>query len=219
MKTSRITQIKNELRQVLLQTRIGMTCRLPVLLLLASMVAVHAGDFSYMINNDQTVTITGYTGPGGAVTIPNAINNLPVVSIGQMAFYRCASLASVLIPNGVTSIKASAFYSCISLTSVTIPNSVVSIEASAFYSCTSLASVTIQDNSPGGSSAFYSYPRLANIGDSAFYSCTSLTKICFEGNAPILGSNVFAGDNNLTVYYVAGTTGWGPTFGGRPTAQ
>jgi len=27
---------------------------------------------------------------------------------------------------------------------------------------------------------------------------------------------VFGGDNNLTVYYLPGTTGWGSTFSGRP---
>ena len=30
-------------------------------------------------------------------------------------------------------------------------------------------------------------------------------------------SYVFSGDNNATVYYLPGTTGWGSTFGGRPT--
>jgi len=30
---------------------------------------------------------------------------------------------------------------------------------------------------------------------------------------------VFYNDDNVIVYYVAGTTGWGPTFSGRPTAQ
>jgi hypothetical protein len=29
---------------------------------------------------------------------------------------------------------------------------------------------------------------------------------------------VFTGDTNATVYYLPGTTGWGATFGGRPTA-
>ena len=29
---------------------------------------------------------------------------------------------------------------------------------------------------------------------------------------------MFNGDNNATVYYLPGTTNWGPTFGGRPTA-
>jgi hypothetical protein len=28
---------------------------------------------------------------------------------------------------------------------------------------------------------------------------------------------VFDGDINATVYYLLGTTGWGPTLGGRPT--
>ncbi|SPE58148.1 hypothetical protein SBV1_2720012 [Verrucomicrobia bacterium] len=52
----------------------------------------------------------------------------------------------------------------------------------------------------------------------AFFGCTSLTRVYFEGNAPSLGgSSVFTGDNNATVYYLPGTTGWGPTFGGLPT--
>src|SRR5262249_39456890 len=31
------------------------------------------------------------------------------------------------------------------------------------------------------------------------------------------GETVFHQDPGLTVYYLAGTKGWGPTFGGRPT--
>jgi hypothetical protein len=41
----------------------------------------------------------------------------------------------------------------------------------------------------------------------------------FNGNAPSLsGSDVFTEDNHATVYYLPGTTGWGATYGGRPTA-
>jgi hypothetical protein len=42
--------------------------------------------------------------------------------------------------------------------------------------------------------------------------------VYFKGNAPSLGSSVFLNDNNATIYYLPGTTGWGATFGGRPTA-
>ena len=35
---------------------------------------------------------------------------------------------------------------------------------------------------------------------------------------PALAGRVFQGDNHATVYYLPGTTGWGATFGGRPTA-
>jgi hypothetical protein len=43
-----------------------------------------------------------------------------------------------------------------------------------------------------------------------------LTAAYFKGDAPSADSSVFAGDNNVTVYYLLGTTGWGATYGGRP---
>ena len=46
-------------------------------------------EFNYTTNNG-TITITGYTGPGGAVTIPSTINGLPVTSIGD----RCVLIAA-----------------------------------------------------------------------------------------------------------------------------
>jgi hypothetical protein len=61
-----------------------------------------------------------------------------------LAFYACTSLASVTIPNSVTSIGEGAFYGCTSLTNVTIPNSVTNIGAWAFFDCESLTSVTFQ---------------------------------------------------------------------------
>jgi hypothetical protein len=40
-----------------------------------------------------------------------------------------------------------------------------------------------------------------------------------EGSAPSLGgTNVFVHDNNVTVYYLPETTGWGTNFAGVPTA-
>ena len=45
-----------------------------------------------------------------------------------------------------------------------------------------------------------------------------MTSVYFEGNAPSLGQDVFSGADNVTVYYQPGATGWGATFGGRPTA-
>jgi hypothetical protein len=113
---------------------------------------------------------------------------------------------SYTIPNGTTSIGDWAFYQCMSLTRITIPNSVTRIWNWAFAYCTSLTSVTIGNG-------------VTNVGDAAFNSCPSLTGVYFAGNAPSLGgSSVFSGDNNATVYYLPGTSGWGSTFGGRPTA-
>jgi hypothetical protein len=47
------------------------------------------------------------------VTIPDS-----VTWIGQFAFYKCSSIASVTIPNSITSIGEFAFYKCSSLKSI-----------------------------------------------------------------------------------------------------
>ncbi len=67
---------------------LGAARLLPWLLVLALITAVQAQDYTYTTNNG-TITITQYTGPGGAVTIPDTINGLPVTSIGDQAFSGC----------------------------------------------------------------------------------------------------------------------------------
>jgi len=140
-------------------------------------------------------------GLGGSYTIPNS-----VTSIGGVAFAGCASLTNVMIPNSVTTMGEGAFVECTSLTSVTIPRSVTSIANSAFSGCTSLKSVTIPDS-------------VTSIASYAFVDCISLTNVYFTSNAPspIYDSTVFSYDP-ATVYYLPGTTGWGATFDGLPTA-
>ena len=108
------------------------------------------------------------------------------------------------IPGSVTSIGDSAFSDCFQLTSVTIPSSVTAIGDSAFYRCSSLTSVTI----PGS---------VTGIGDSAFAGCSGLTNATMGGNAPGVGQYAFD-STPATVYYQPGTTGWGSSFGGIPTA-
>ncbi|MDI9383201.1 MAG: leucine-rich repeat domain-containing protein [Verrucomicrobiota bacterium] len=85
-----------------------------------------------------------------------------------------------------------------------IPDSVTSIGDETFYSSRSLTSVTIPDS-------------VTSIGDSAFYECSGLTEVYFKGNAPLADRWVFFGAEP-TIYYLEGTTGWGETFAGRPTA-
>ena len=53
--------------------------------LLVTAVDSQAGDFTYQTSGG-VVTITGYTGPGGDVVIPDTIEGLPVTNIGNWAF-------------------------------------------------------------------------------------------------------------------------------------
>jgi hypothetical protein len=157
---------------------------------------VQAQDYTYTTNADNiTLTITGYTGSGGAVRIPTNIDGLTVTSIGPIAFFACWSLASVTIPDSVTYIGYEAFCECDYLTSVTISDSVTGIGQKAFCLCGSLANITI------GSS-------VTNIGDLAFYECPWLTGVYFRGNAPSASSTAFYLENTPTAYYLPGTTGW-----------
>jgi hypothetical protein len=65
---------------------------------------------------------------------------------------------------------------------------------------------------------------ITNIGTQAFSQCTSLHQAYFQGNAPSVNGGSGSADNTVfsgesgTVYYLPGTTGWGTTFGGWPTA-
>ena len=114
-----------------------------------------------------------------SITIPNS-----VTSIGGGAFSGCSSLTSVTIPNSVTSIGNDAFYGCSSLTSVAIPSSVTSIGESAFEGCSSLTSVII----PNG---------VTNI-DGVFYGCSSLTSVTIPNSITSIGGYTFYGCSSLT---------------------
>ena len=65
-----------------------------MLLLLVLSAAVPAQDF-LCTTNEGAITITGYLGPGGDVTIPDTMDGLPVTSVGDLAFYKCSNLATV----------------------------------------------------------------------------------------------------------------------------
>lgn len=159
----------------------------------------YSTNFTYITSNaiittNGSITITNYTGQGGAVTIPNTISGYPVTEIGPGAFENSGTLASIVIGTNVTAIDADAFLGCASLSNLTIPPGVVNIGSEAFYECGSLSSVTI----PGS---------VTNLADLAFADCYNLSALYFEGNAPSLGLVVFNLDP-LTVYYLATTSGW-----------
>ena len=100
------------------------------------------GDFEYSVRDDGTVEITGYSGSAEKVDIPEKIDGKSVTRIGDEAF-EYSRLASITIPDSVTSIGSYAFYFCTNLRSVTIPDNGTKIYRRAFFNCTSLKSVTI----------------------------------------------------------------------------
>ena len=177
---------------------------LPALLLFA-LPAVAQAQFNFTTNNGA-ITITKYTGPGGAVTIPSATNGYPVTSIGSNAFYTQFSMTNVTIPDSVTSIGNWAFYSCSGLTSITLPNNITSIGDDAFFYCSGLKSVTFPNGVTNiGTQAFQSC-NLTNVtlpnsvitvGVRAFYVCSGLTSVYIGTNVANIGVDAFTGGGSL----------------------
>ena len=135
-----------------------------------------ADDLTYEING-ESVTITGYTGSEGKVTIPSEIEGKPVTAIGERAFSQNKTLTSVAIPDSVTGIGDYAFYMTWSLTSIEIPDGVTVIGDYAF--CRSgLKNINI----PAG---------VTTIGESAFDNCESLSSATFADGSALSSIGIF----------------------------
>ncbi|MBN2703380.1 MAG: leucine-rich repeat protein [Pontiellaceae bacterium] len=170
---------------------------------------IGVGAFRYCSSLTEVVFGSGVTTIGDeafykCIDLTEVVIPDNVASIGDGAFFGCTGLTNVVIGNGVASIDGRAFFGCTGLTEVVIPSSVTNISRVAFFGCTGLTEVVIPDS-------------VTTIGDKAFYRCSSLHEVYFQGNAPTTTGDVFPGKDG-TVYYLAGTTGWGDTFGGWPTA-
>jgi hypothetical protein len=175
--------------------------------------------FTFTTNNGA-ITITGYTGPGGAVVIPDITNGYPVISIGNYAFQLKFSVTSITMGTNVTSIGGGAFQNCTGITNITIDNKVTSIGLGAFNSCSSLTVITVATNNPaynsvdgilfnnsqttliqfpGGKAGNYSIPNsVTSIGDDAFVACPNLKSVMIGNNVTSIGVGAFYECSSLT---------------------
>jgi len=161
-----------------------------------SATAQQSGDFSYT-SDGSAITVTGYRGSGGAVSIPDTIADLPVRAIGIQAFANQYSVTSVTIPRGVRSIGDDAFFECAFMTSVAIPSTVTNIGHEAFFVCRSLTSVAIPDS-------------VTSIGDHALADCPGLMEISLDAANAFYSSSdgVLLNKSQTTlIQYPGGRTG------------
>lgn len=166
-----------------------------------------AAQLAYVTNNGG-IMITGYTGSGLTVVIPDTITGLPVIgiesnafsmkmtitavtipstvgTIGNFAFANCRDLSSLNLPAHLAFIGDGAFNACWSLTNLTLPEGLTNVGTAAFASCHGLASVSIPQS-------------LTSLGDSVFNNCFALPAVTIPNTVSNLGVGVFYSCTSLT---------------------
>lgn len=131
----------------------------------------------------------GYSGAGGDVTVPGALNDGTVDVIQSNAFSNMDAITSLTLPDTLLQLRDSAICWDENLTAVTLPDSLIAIGERNLYACPKLGEVTI----PAG---------VRFIGEAAFSYDDSLRKIVFEGVCPVIESGCFTDLPEDAVIYV-----------------
>jgi hypothetical protein len=155
-----------------------------------------ASDYTYQTNNG-TITITKYIGPGGDVTIPSTIDELPVTMIGSQTFVWCTNVTSIAIPESVTTIHDGVFTGCTSLKAFSVDpqNPAYSSQEGVLFNKTQTVLTRYPQAKVGG---FTVPTSVTTIDHAAFASCTSLTTVALPDTVTTIAPDAFYWCTSLT---------------------
>lgn len=118
--------------------------------LLATTATVDGITWTYTVSNGEATVGGGSssspaiaTSTSGAITVPTTLGGAPVTGIAQYAFYNCANLVKVVMPNGITHIDQYAFSGCGALEEITLPENLKTIGYRGFKYCYALRRVDV----------------------------------------------------------------------------
>jgi hypothetical protein len=139
----------------------------------------------------------------GTVTIPAKVYGFDVVAVADYAFYECAGLTEVSLPDGITTIGEQAFCQCSAMSAVTLPTSLKAIGSWAFFGCQPWTKLVIPASVESiGTYAF----SLAN--DCKIVMCSDMPPTCAEGGMSVKeGQTLYIPAGTLAAYQTA--TEWG----------
>lgn len=155
---------------------------------------IFAGDYIYKyVKNDEnndyifcdesqpSIGIYRYIGNAINLEVPEKIDGLTVVKIGDEAFRDNLIIDSIKLPSTIRVIETLAFADCRSLKSVIFEENsqLEKIGSGAFGFCTSLNNIILASG-------------VTYIGSTAFEACISLEEINLPGNLTFIGYSAFA---------------------------
>ena len=171
-------------------------------------------DFEFELDetdNRESITIKNFKGRSENLIIPEAVDNIPITTIGGFAFSSNRQIENISLPENLVSIENYAFFYCEKLKSIMLPKKIKYIDSSAFCGCDNLEKIVVDDENPNYIShegvlfdkkmttiikcpplnlqGKYAVPQTVNmLGDDSFDRCRKLTGI-------ILHKNILMPDN------------------------
>lgn len=156
----------------------------------------------YKVNENDTITITGYSGPGGNITIPSTIEDKRVSTIAYSAFSNNLSITGVTVEEGLGAIEHNAFYGCKNLVELSLPESITRIEYSAFSNC------GLKNTDGFSQLAYVDYLYLDNndiTNLNGLKGLSNLTSVYLDGNVNLEDITPLKSLNNLQSVTLYGT--------------
>ena len=133
---------------------------------------INAEGLVYIVAENGSAEIVGYTGKKEKLVIPETLEGHPVTVIAQNAF-NSAGFAEVTVPGGIRQIRNSAFAACNNLTTVRLAEGLEILGSGAFQSCGKLKSINLPDT-------------LKYIDDRIFSDCRELASVTISSGHPLL---------------------------------
>ena len=136
----------------------------------------------YLSSGEEGYVVIGYEDGISSLVIPESIDGVPVVAIGERAFRECSTLkGDVVLPKSIVAIEKEAFMNADGLNGrIYFPQSLKVISDRAFYGCQSLQGDLIIPDS------------VETIGDEAFSHCVEIGSAVYGGRGlKSVGRDVF----------------------------
>lgn len=166
------------------------------------------GDFAFY--NDSSLTTVSIpnsvTNAGSSIFGGCANITYPIFNNTLFIYMPPSYIGNYIIPTGVMKICGGAFYDCANLTSVSIPNTVSYIGEWAFRGTSSLTTITLPNTLDSIHTACFLWSGLSSvtipasvkyIGDRAFCQCNGLSTVIIPDSVTEIGYMAFYNCGNL----------------------